>query len=560
MSYRLLDARRDVWRLIRSSSLRQLPGEKMDGTGSPLRERMIYNGTQLISQELAAMPGSESPTPTGRLLKQILSAIWPLALALAFFLAMSYFFPFRVRLDYGPDEGINLIKALLVSRGYPLYEEIWSDQPPLFTLMLSGWMKVFGFQVIPARFLVLFLSTILLWAAAEFLRRAWGAPHAVAGAILIVFLPYYPRLSVSVMVGLPSITFVVVSLLFLILWHQRRKYVWLILSAIFFSISIFIKIFTGFLAPIFLLGLLADGYRRYPRLREYKQMIKPAFLWGLTASLLSLAILLLFVGPANIPQLLQPHLEANEVSYFQQLTEEFSLNHFLYPARYLLALAVLGAAMAVLMRKWSAIYPLAWAASAYMLLSIQVPVWYHHQLLVTIPAAILAAGASGEVWMVAKRRIQGHSLPWAHLALSLVAAAGFIVAIKTLLPDISTRFKTHREAMIRTDEDFLADNPILIAMTQYAPETRWVVTDLPIYAFRANLLVPPELAVFTEKRVETGFLTEAQALDVIKAYQPEQILLGRFRYQRLDDYVAERYAPVVEKEGARLYVREGLSP
>ncbi len=169
---------------------------------------------------------------------------------------------------------------------------------------------------------------------------------------------------------------------------------------------------------------------------------------------------------------------ANPVSYFQQLTDGFSLNHFLYPARYLLALAILGGGMAALIRNW--------------------------------------------------------------------------------LPDISMRFKSHREAIIRTDEDFLADNPILSEMTRYAPQARWVVTDLPIYAFRANLLVPPELAVFTRKRMETGFLTEAQVINVIEAYQPEQILLGRFRYDRLDDYVTERFEPVAEKEGARLYVREGL--
>lgn len=130
--------------------------------------------------------------------------------------------------------------------------------------------------------------------------------------------------------------------------------------------------------------------------------------------------------------------------------------------------------------------------------------------------------------------------------------------IRNWLPDISMRFKSHREAIIRTDEDFLADNPILSEMTRYAPQARWVVTDLPIYAFRANLLVPPELAVFTRKRMETGFLTEAQVINVIEAYQPEQILLGRFRYDRLDDYVTERFEPVAEKEGARLYVREGL--
>src|SRR4051794_5789212 len=46
--------------------------------------------------------------------------------------------------QYDTDEGLNLMKSLLQLRGHHLYSEIWSDQPPLFTYILSGWFKLTG--------------------------------------------------------------------------------------------------------------------------------------------------------------------------------------------------------------------------------------------------------------------------------------------------------------------------------------------------------------------------------------------------------------------------------
>ena len=53
-----------------------------------------------------------------------------LAVPLAFFMLLFFFFPFLERFKLDPDEGFNAIKGLLLVRGYPLYSEIWSDQPP----------------------------------------------------------------------------------------------------------------------------------------------------------------------------------------------------------------------------------------------------------------------------------------------------------------------------------------------------------------------------------------------------------------------------------------------
>ena len=63
---------------------------------------------------------------------------------LVFVLIVVSFYPAREKFEIGSDEGINLMKAMLVQRGYSLYGDIWSDQPPLFTHLLSAVMRTFG--------------------------------------------------------------------------------------------------------------------------------------------------------------------------------------------------------------------------------------------------------------------------------------------------------------------------------------------------------------------------------------------------------------------------------
>ncbi len=97
-----------------------------------------------------------------------------------------------------------------------------------------------------------------------------------------------------------------------------------------------------------------------------------------------------------------------------------------------------------------------------------------------------------------------------------------------------------------------------IKMLKFAPETNWVVTDLPMYPFRARLPVPPNLAVFSLKRVETGNLTEEQVLDTIREYNPEQVLLGRFQFPVIEIYLRRGYRLVYFKDDMKLYVRNDL--
>src|SRR5436189_3425684 len=97
----------------------------------------------------------------------------PIVIALIFLAFTFSYYPFREKLQYDTDEGLNLMRSMLVELGHPLYIEVSSDQPPLFNEILALVFRVAGFEVNVARMLVLLFSTLLVWACAQFLQITW---------------------------------------------------------------------------------------------------------------------------------------------------------------------------------------------------------------------------------------------------------------------------------------------------------------------------------------------------------------------------------------------------
>src|SRR5260370_36282891 len=62
-------------------------------------------------------------------------AVLPLLLLL--FVALELFVPLRTAVQIGPDEGFELAKGTRCSKGHNLYTEVWNDQPPLHTFLIT---------------------------------------------------------------------------------------------------------------------------------------------------------------------------------------------------------------------------------------------------------------------------------------------------------------------------------------------------------------------------------------------------------------------------------------
>jgi PelA/Pel-15E family pectate lyase len=106
--------------------------------------------------------------------------------------------------------------------------------------------------------------------------------------------------------------------------------------------------------------------------------------------------------------------------------------------------------------------------------------------------------------------------------------------------------------------------PILLARS---PPDSWVAADNLVDAYRAGRLVPPELAVWSDKRQDAGLLPMEAIVSTLEARRPERLLLRRFNVPRIfRKYLAIAYSrmPVVEsasgRRPVRFYVRATPNP
>ena len=75
-------------------------------------------------------------------------------------------------------------------------------------------------------------------------------------------------------------------------------------------------------------------------------------------------------------------------------------------------------------------------------------------------------------------------------------------------------------------------------------------TDRPIFAFYANMLVPPELDIITEKRDFTENITQDYCINKLQEYRPELILLNDLKYYgpKVLSYIKGNYINIYQGE------------
>ena len=483
-------------------------------------------------------------------------SLLPIAIALIFLTFTFSYYPFREKIQFDSDEGLNLMRSMLVVMGHPLYREVSSDQPPLFTHILALVLRLAGFQVNPARVLVLLFSGLLVWACAQFLQLTWGQLAAILFLPLVIMAPRYLDLSVSVMIGVPSIALAAVSMLFVTLWHQTRRSRWLVLSGFALALSVLIKLFSGFLVPIFLIGVTISEYQHHKAEGFSWKTLRPAFLWGVSFAALAILLGVLLVGPQNIGSIILPHLNA-------PATEElrgpgYTINAQLQAAVPLLILGIVGSLVSLYRGNWLTLYPLAWAALAYLLFSFYSPVFYHHQLLITIPMSMRAAAGVGDgIHSLLQLRKPANLLRLQTL-FGIVALIGFGWVATHYKPVLDKELMNRPRISGFNLRATPGKLKVLRTMDEYIRQTNWIVTDMPMYAFRVGRPVPPILATFSSKRLATGSLTEADILTAMRDYKPEQVLMARFVIPSLEEYLQENYTLILSEEYFRLFIRNDL--
>ncbi|MEM1012451.1 MAG: glycosyltransferase family 39 protein [Planctomycetota bacterium] len=466
--------------------------------------------------------------------------------------------PAWARIDV--DEGGNLAKARLLSIGHDLYGDIWSDQPPMFTWLVAGWEALLGIDVTAdataARVLVVLLASMIVFVAADVARHCARtdarrvAVACVVAVMLLVGSKLFVQLSGSVMIGLPAISFAVLSLW--CLWRAGVTRTWLaLLAGVLLGFGLLTKLNVFTVAPA-VVWLCWTGRDRFA--------LTGLFLAGLFGTIIAAIV----VEPDLGRQLVTPHVatltgdtnlvdatvtRAGAESRAEQVVRNVTqLSNDLRRDLPLLLTAVAGA---ILIRRdlTADARRLVIASAGWLVLSLAIlpfasPLWAHHITLVTVPLSLMAATVVGTL---------AGRWPWcpAAKATAVLAAIAVVGASVRIVGDAGEHGRV-RSQQLPAD--------VLPAALDLRPEDGfgYAYADDTMLAIAAGRLPLPEAAVPSMKRRRRGELSDAAIADMIEANRPDILILGRFDYPQ-EDALTAGYR-FVAGDRRRLYVRTDLVP
>lgn len=403
------------------------------------------------------------------------------------------------------DEGFNLMKGALVAKGFRLYAEIWSDQPPLFSYILAVKELIWPGDVGLARGIILIFSCLLLAALFRIIKVYEGAAAAWFGVFLLASGWIYGSLSVAVMIGLPALAVATFSLERLIDKASPGRTV---VSGILFGLALNIKYF------VFPVALGAALLIMFPEKQNEEAgtfRIRRLLMWFGSAFTIFASIALVTKQPI-LDQLISPHLAVSrtETTPFGSVGPLFA---YLSTWPSIIPGAVLGFICTVIWHRRCRVVPAALTVVALTILANHTPLWNHHALLPAIPMAWLASVGFTEAVGYAST---AKSSAWLRLAAGIVV----IGLLAGSVPNADVMIKMFQASQ---KERFDA----VEALRKQQGARPWLVTDVLIDAYYLGSLVPPNLAVYSKKRLDSGNLPAAMIISEIERWKPAQIMFRR---------------------------------
>jgi 4-amino-4-deoxy-L-arabinose transferase-like glycosyltransferase len=478
------------------------------------------------------------------------------AVPLGFATGLCLLAPLRTALEFGGDEGYELMKAFLVSRGYPLYQEVWNDQPPLHTELLALLFRIFGTSAYVGRLMNVGFAAVLVGALYQMVRHRSGRVGGLVAVGLLVSSSFFLQLSASVMIELPALALALASVWAWSNYVFGKGKHWLIFSGVLFGCALQVKL----TAVIFLPALAMECL-----LRRIHRARKPGSLqgrtsWGLSreAAVWSAAAVAAF-GVIAAAYYRWEDVSMIWSSHFSEATRSAvaSEGYAFRPASLLtdlalLAPATLGVVLVVWKRRWDLLFPVTLLATAFGIHLWHRPYWYYYGAHFAIPLAWL--GGFGIVeWFRAiwKPGIGASTAAKLRGGIQWLGWSAVVSLVVTLAPEKIWSESTRLGASPKAGED-----PYVVELRKHAGQTYWVFTDRVIYAFWAGLPVPPEVAVVPAKRIWSGQIRESDVLACLKRYRTDQLLLlSHWRDDAiLSDYIRAHFDrnPV----GGELFIRK----
>ena len=204
-----------------------------------------------------------------------------LAGLVAAFLLLQSRAPLGTAIQIGADEGFDLAKATLCLHGHRLYSEVWNDQPPLHTWLVTQVLKYLTPDIVGPRLVSVAFAGVLVVCVFVIVWRASGLLTGALTGALIIASSGFLELSSSCMLEIPALATATVGLGIMLVLSRTKWYGVEWLSGLLFGMAALMK-----LVPLYLLPLAAlivwmrrgeEGTRETREIRERGTLCWPSF-------------------------------------------------------------------------------------------------------------------------------------------------------------------------------------------------------------------------------------------------------------------------------------------
>jgi len=514
-----------------------------------------------------------------------------LSALVAGFLLLQCFLPLRTAIQIGADEGFELTKATLCLQGHHLYTEIWNDQPPLHTFLITEILKHVSPSILGPRLLTTAFTVLLLSSIFFICLRVNGLTVAALTTAFLIASPGFLELSSSCMLEIPALATAVAALCFLLIgpakWRLRE-----ICSGILFGIALQIK-----LVPVILVSLAAIILWIQHSRSDRTVMNTTISLLVLGLSLVMSVILIDFVIERgayllNFQQSWSSHFgQAKSAEYGSASEHPFEWNLFLknwdtsIPALcgiFILARRARG-------DKW-AVLPLAWLGLSLLVFGTHKPWWSYYYIHTAIPLCWCAASGLAAMVQSAKslpglrakspipigpsspsaavrardpnRHASRRNRPTSATPVRLGGLRLKWIGILVLyglcaLPWMAGRVYLQALGIRNLPQNY--STPVLGQIQRLRPFTDWIYAQPAIYSFHTGIPMPPELAVVPLKRLWSGEMTNDRIVEELRKYMPGVILLPNNTDEiPFRDLINKEYRLIYEDDAQLLYARPSV--